>query len=261
MCLILLSYKTHPTYRLILASNRDEFHNRPTMPLAFWEDKPDILAGRDLSGNGTWLGITRSGRLAGLTNFREPERPITGALSRGLLVSGFLDSHESPEGYLARIGSMAHRYNGFNLLVGDATGLYYYSNREHGIREITPGIHGLSNHLLNTAWPKLEKGKRLFHDLVDNERDIDLESLFDMLNDRIHPPDDQLPDTGVGPYLEFICSPIFVTSEFYGTRSSSILLREHSGRTTFVERTFALDGGIPKATDTRRVVFHSRFAQ
>nr|VFJ47277.1 MAG: Transport and Golgi organisation 2 [Candidatus Kentron sp. DK] len=142
MCLILLSCNAHPRYRLILAANRDEFHHRPTAPLAFWEDRPDILAGRDIRGGGTWLGITRTGRFSALTNFREPDSLGERALSRGLLVRGFLESRQSPVDYLADLEIEGNRYDGFNLLVGDSRGLYCYSNRENRIQELSPGVHG-----------------------------------------------------------------------------------------------------------------------
>ena len=134
MCLILFLYNKHPDYRLILAANRDEFYDRPTTPMAFWDDAPDVLAGRDLKGSGTWLGITKSGRIAGITNFREPDLFKPDAPSRGLLISHYLTGTESPKIYLKHIKPTGHRYNGFNLILGDESGLYYYSNKTKKLR-------------------------------------------------------------------------------------------------------------------------------
>ena len=163
MCLILFAYEQHPEYRLVFAANRDEVYDRPTCSLAFWRDHPTILAGRDLQGHGTWLGITRTGRLAAVTNYRDPGRQKETAVSRGLLVRDFLLDTRSPEQYLNRISRIKDRYNGFNLLLGDRTELYYYSNRGDGMRRISAGLYGISNRLLDTPWPKVQKGKAKLH--------------------------------------------------------------------------------------------------
>lgn len=252
MCLILLSYDMHPVYRMVLAANRDEFYNRPTGPLAFWDDTPDILAGRDLKHNGTWLGITRTGRIAAITNFREPAVRIANAPSRGFLVSDFLASKESPKNYLEHVKSMGHRYNGFNLLVGDISGLFYYSNRGDNIQRIKPGLYGLSNHLLGTQWPKVEKGNADLGRLLADKGKIDPEDIFGILKDSSYPPDSMLPDTGVGYRWERILSSMFISSRFYGTHSSSIILMERSGRITFVERSFVSDGAVSLEPKTRK---------
>lgn len=252
MCLILLSYDMHPVYRMVLAANRDEFYNRPTEPLAFRDDAPDILAGRDLKHNGTWLGITRTGRIAAITNFREPAVRIANAPSRGFLVSDFLASKESPKSYLEHVKSMGHRYNGFNLLVGDMSGLLYYSNRGDSIQRIKPGMYGLSNHLLDTPWPKVEKGKADLGRLIVDKEKINPEDIFGILKDGSYPPDSTLPDTGVGYKWECILSSLFITSRFYGTHSSSIILMERNGKITFMERTFVSDGAVSFEPKTRK---------
>ena len=162
MCLILFSYRTHPSHRLVLAANRDEYYARPTEPLNFWEDEPNILAGRDLDRRGTWFGVTRTGRLAAITNFRDPDAVIEGAPSRGFLVSDFLACTLSPQAYLERVRPQCNRCNGFNLIIGDDRELLYYSNRKGIIEKIEPGVHGLSNHFLDTAWEKTTKGNRGF---------------------------------------------------------------------------------------------------
>jgi uncharacterized protein with NRDE domain len=159
MCLILFSFKHHPRYPLVIAANRDEFYNRASSPAAFWDDEPGMLAGKDLVAGGTWFGVTRSGRIAAITNYREPGFHRMDAPSRGALVTGYLRGAEAPEEYLKKLEKEAGRYNGFSLIWGGVRRLYYFSNRSGGFQEMTPGLYGLSNHLLNTAWPKVERGK------------------------------------------------------------------------------------------------------
>ncbi len=218
-------------------ANRDEFYGRPTAPAAFWEDAPGLLAGRDLREGGTWLGITRRGRLAALTNYRDPATLKDGAPSRGKLVSDFLRGRRSPEAYLRRLSPRAAQYNGFSLLVGNPDELYYVSNRGAQIR-LSPGLHGISNHLLDTPWPKVERGKQAFGDLLEREKTPSLEMMFALLADRSRPPDERLPATGVGLEWERVLSPLFIESPDYGTRSSTVLVMDRRGRVTFVERVF-----------------------
>jgi uncharacterized protein with NRDE domain len=253
MCLILLSYKEHPSYRLILAANRDEFYDRPTAPLGFREEAPYILAGRDLKSGGTWLGVTRSGRICAITNFRDPARQLNDAPSRGLLVENFLKGDEPPEEYLRKVKKEGGRYNGFNLLAGDGSGLFCFSNMSAGVSKISPGIHGLSNHLLDTPWPKIEKGKKGFKNIL-SENMVDTERIFALLADEEKPPDDKLPDTGVGLEWERILSSLFIRSEIYGTRSSSVVLIGEK-RITFTERTYATDGTGEMKHETRQFSF------
>lgn len=238
MCTILFSYKSNSVYDLIMASNRDEYYSRPTTPVHFWEDSPQILAGRDLQNNGTWLGVTKSGRMAAITNFRKPSSLKADAPSRGLLVSNYLNGCESPAQYLEKIQETGPDFNGFNLLVGDTNDLYYYSNMEGCIRKINPGFHGLSNHLINTPWTKVAKGKKNLIDLVNDNERIESESIFELLSDNTCPPDSELPETGVGIEWERILAPIFIKSDAYGTRSSSVLLINRNGYATYIERTF-----------------------
>lgn len=251
MCLILLSYDVHPVYRLVLAANRDEYYDRPTAPLAFWNDAPDVLAGRDLKRNGVWLGVTRTGRIAAITNYREPFLRLENAPSRGLLVSDFLTKMKSPEQYLDDIQKTGHLYNGFNLLVGDRSGLFYYSNMGSGIQKITPGLYGLSNHLLDTPWPKIEKGKAALGTLLEETHKIEIEDVFDILTDRSYPADDQLPNTGVDRDWEKVLSPLFISSPTYGTRSSSVVVVERTSRITFAERTFESQQAESSENQTR----------
>jgi len=237
MCLLLLALQAHPAYKLIIAANRDEFYERPTAPAGFWDDSPDILAGRDLRAGGTWLGITRKGRIGAITNYRDPAALKSAAPSRGRLVTDFLTGEEEPEPYLTRLNVRAGDYNGFNLVVGVKDRLCWYSNRGHGIRRIMPGIHGLSNHLLNTPWPKISRAKAALKKILSNDTVLSPGLLLDVLLDRSIPGDDALPDTGVGIKLERILSPIFIASPGYGTRSSTILLMDRQDRVTFLERT------------------------
>lgn len=253
MCLIILSYSNHPVYRLILAANRDEFYDRPTAPLGFWEETPSVLAGRDLKSGGTWLGVTKSGRICAVTNFRDPAVQLKDAPSRGLLVGNFLKGSESPERYLQKVKEDGNKYNGFNLLAGDESGIFCCSNRADKILRLSPGIHGLSNHLLDTPWPKVAKGKRCLESILSSD-EIDCVSIFELLSDGNMPPDGDLPDTGVGIEWERILSPLFIRSEIYGTRSSSIVLIGKEN-ITFMERTYIKDGSNSMKYETRQFSF------
>jgi uncharacterized protein with NRDE domain len=247
MCTLLLAYEVHPRYRLVLAANRDEYYDRPTAPAAFWQEAPHLFAGRDLVHGGTWLGMTTAGRISALTNYREPKAADAAehGPSRGQLVSGFLKEQAAAEDYLEWLRGKGEPYHGFNLVVGDRDGLYYYSNRNCGLLRLTPGIYGLSNHLLDTPWPKVARGKQALARVLEGA-DFSSEDLFGILADRTRAPDEQLPDTGVGLELERLLSSIFIESERYGTRSSSVLLVDRHGRASFTERSF--DGGSSRDT-------------
>ena len=238
MCLVLLALNFHPDYRLILAANRDEFFSRPTAPAAFWDDAPDLLAGRDLKNGGTWLGVTRTGRIAAVTNYRDPRHQKQDAPSRGLLVTMFLTGTMSAKEYMAFLGREGAAYNGFNLIFGEPGRLCFFSNRDSRPRNLEPGVHGLSNHLLDTPWPKVRNGMEAMAHVVAGKEAIPQEELFSILADRTIARDDLLPDTGVGIELERFLSPLFISSPLYGTRSSSIILIDHDSRVLFIERTF-----------------------
>jgi uncharacterized protein with NRDE domain len=249
MCLLVLAWKSHPRYRLVVAANRDEFHDRPSAPLGWWKDDPRVLAGRDLRGLGTWMGAARSGRFGMVTNFRDLERPpAEGAPSRGSLVTRFLTGATSPKEYLDDLRGRAPRYAGFNLLVGGPRALYYFSNRD-GLeaRPLEPGFYGLSNHLLDSPWPKLLRTRSRFAELLATPG-IETDGLFDMLADRQPADDDETPDTGLPPDLERALSAPFVVHELYGTRCSTLLLVERTGRTTLHERRFDSNGTLTGAT-------------
>ncbi|PIP35278.1 MAG: hypothetical protein COX20_12255 [Desulfobacterales bacterium CG23_combo_of_CG06-09_8_20_14_all_52_9] len=255
MCLILLAYEAHPKYRLILAANRDEFYERPTKAADFWEEAPYILAGRDLKLGGTWLGMTRKGRLAAVTNYRDPKSFCINAKSRGMLVSRFLLENASAETYLRRVAKDKDAYNAFNLIAGDSSGLFCFSSRSDGIRPISPGIHGLSNRLLDTPWPKVSRGIRLFGEAIGGGKERMEERLLWVLQDREQPPDADLPDTGAGLEWERILSPIFIQSPTYGTRSSTVVLVERVGQVVFVEQTFYPEGPSVRKGPLCRFVF------
>ncbi len=255
MCLILFSYQTHPAYRLILAANRDEFYDRPTSALAYWPDHPEVLAGRDLKANGTWLGVSRTGKIAAITNYRDPAALMPNAPSRGILIRDFLTGNAYPQDYLEEISKIGQRYNGFNLIAGDISGLYYYSNRSAGVQQLKPGIYGISNHLLDTAWPKIQRGKALLQNQFNGRHEINTENIMEILADRLQPADAELPDTGVGLEWERILAPLFIISPDYGTRSSSVIMFEQSGQVTVVERTYNHRGADIEESSTRQYRF------
>lgn len=248
MCLILFAQGVHPDYPLVLAANRDESYARPTAAAGFWTDSPRIYAGRDLQQGGTWLGMTRDGRFGAVTNYRGG----TGAdsmRSRGELVLNYLSGQESPADYRDRISRAANSYSGFNLLFGSPAGLHFFSNRSSRGGIIEPGVHGLSNHLLDTAWPKVERGKRRVAELLNARAQALIDGLFDVLAERTLAADGDLPETGVGLARERVLSPAFILSPGYGTRSSTVVLVDNKQQVTFVERRFA-EGGEYTGTTT-----------
>jgi uncharacterized protein with NRDE domain len=236
MCLILLAWQVHPDYPLIVAANRDEFYIRPSAPAGVWSEAPEILAGRDLEAGGTWLGITRQLRFAALTNFREGGKQIANAPSRGSLIADFLASNGDPESYFGELAKRGNEFNGFNLLFGDGTRLGYFTNRGTSSRWLPPGIYGLSNHLLDTPWPKLSAAKKSFDEALS--RLPDTTRFFEMLADQEIVADAHLPETGVPLEWERILSAIFVHSPDYGTRASTLLTRQRSGQVILIERSY-----------------------
>ncbi len=238
MCLLALAWKAHPDFPLILAGNRDERHARASAAAGFWPDAPDVLAGRDLEAGGTWLGITTGGRYAVVTNYREGLDPVKAPRSRGALTAEFLEGVASPAEYVSAVKRRGADYGAFSLVCGDRDAIWYVSNRGGEPAAITPGIHALSNHLLDTPWPKVEGAKARLKSILDSGVLGD-DALFDLLADRRPAPlDARLPDTGIGPELERRVSAAFVQDPVYGTRCSTLVLQHRDASTRFVERRF-----------------------
>ncbi len=253
--MIVFAYKAHPGYQLVLAANRDEDYDRPTEPAHFWKDHPQMLAGKDIRWGGTWLGITRHGKMAAVTNFRDMSSHLEHGLSRGLMLCDYLQGTRKPEAFLKKLEGVKAPYNSYNLLLGDLQNLRYSSNHGPDPEQISSGIYGLSNHLLDTPWPKLVRCKSLFSEILAREKEPSADSLLEMLADRKTAPDDQLPDTGIGLEWERLLSSIFIAGESYGTRSSTVLLIGDDNRVTLTERSFRFPGDKGK---TLRVEFTFR---
>jgi uncharacterized protein with NRDE domain len=184
MCLLVLAWQVHPRYRLVVAANRDEFHERPTAPMGKWPAPDDIIAGRDLRAGGTWLAMDRSRRFGVITNFRDMQPPLPGAPSRGNLIPDYLRNPEGAQDYFRKLQPTAQEYSGFNLLLMDHDSLWYASNRaEPFANSLTPGIYGLSNHYLDTPWPKLQRVRRQFDPLVRQGNEIAKSELLSILAD------------------------------------------------------------------------------
>ncbi len=179
MCLILFAWDVHPQYKLVLLGNRDEFYRRPTAKADFWNNAPEVFAGRDLQAGGTWMGINKNGKFSAVTNYRDLKNFITSSnfLSRGALVADYLKEDLKAEEYLIKLNKEAELYDGFNLLTGDFQNLYFFSNMEKRIKKIEPGIYGLSNHLLDTPWPKVVKGKNILREVM-HQPDFDDQQLI-----------------------------------------------------------------------------------
>ena len=237
MCLIFISLQQHPKYKLILAGNRDEFYNRKTAPAQFWTDHPDVLGGRDLEAGGTWLAMSKAGKIAAVTNYRDPQNIDPHAPSRGHLVSDFLFDERQASEYLTTISTNGKRYNGFNLILGSADELWYYSNYKPGFEKLAPGFYGLSNHLLETSWPKVLRGKEKLRPILAKS-DINPEELFEVLLDDKRAEDDLLPATGLPLDRERALSSMFIKTEGYGSRCSTVILVDKNNEVTFSERVY-----------------------
>ncbi|HKZ73602.1 MAG TPA: NRDE family protein [Steroidobacteraceae bacterium] len=251
MCLLVVCWQSHPRYRLAVAANRDEFHDRACTALAPWRDAPHLIAGCDLRAGGTWLGIDRKRRFGTVTNFREMQRPRRAAPSRGRLVPDFLGGERTPHAYLAELETDAPGYSGFNLLLATADELWYASNRSDAFaHRLPPGVHGLSNELLDAPWPKLLRVRQRFEARLSQGGEIAAGELFTMLADREPAGGDaELPSTGLSLEWERQLSAPFVVNERYGTRCSTVLLLEHSGALLMAERTFDAQGNLTGETE------------
>lgn len=257
MCLLLVAHKSHARYPLIIAANRDELHARPALEAHFWDDEPSLMAGRDLEAGGTWLGLTKNGRFAAVTNYHE--RCIENRMfhSRGSLVTDFLLGEASPREYADDILQNGHRYQGFNLVFGALGDLYYCSNRRGGSDPLRPGIYGLSNHLLNDDSHKVKKGTEALMELLSRSERIATNDLFSLLSDREGAPDEGLSQGVSDLKGEHLYSPVFIVGSKYGTRCSTGILVSKEGKVIFSERSFSWDG---KATGTVQYEFRMRLS-
>ena len=241
MCLVVFALDAHPRHRLVLAGNRDEAFARPAAPLAEWAGESGVVAGRDLEAGGTWLGATRDGRWAVLTNVRDPLHPRPHVRSRGALAADFLAGTASAQRYAAEVSASRDDFDGFNLVVGDDQSVAVVSTRTDGVTELGAGVYGLSNDRLDTPWPKLVRARQRLRTSLRQEH-VDRADLLDLLDDRQPAPDDKLPDTGVGLALERVLSPIRIVTDGYGTRVSTVLTLDRDGGGAISERTWTPDG-------------------
>lgn len=238
MCLITFAYNSHPEYSLILLANRDEFFQRPSQAVHHWPDTPQILAGRDLEQGGTWLGLNQSGHFATVTNHRNGRDKRDGLRSRGDLTRHYLSGSQPAADYLDDLQPEQQAYGAFNLLLGDAAGLHYLSNR-HSDSTVTlkPGVYGLSNALLDTDWPKVKKVREGLRQLLTRD-EPDHEAMLALMQDRRRAQDADLPDTGISLAWERMLSSCFIQSESYGTRAITLLMQKPDGSTYLREQTF-----------------------
>jgi uncharacterized protein with NRDE domain len=261
MCLIVFAWQAHPRYRLILAANRDEYFDRPTSLLDYWTDQPQVLGGRDMERGGSWLASNVDGRWAAVTNFRDGGTALSD-VSRGHLVSNYVASPQAARDYTSETVGRLDQYAGCNLLVGDAHGVFFLSNRlpagaEPGMGAVTPGIHGLSNHLLNTPWPKVQRSKSAMQALLQRDAALEPDELFRLLADRRPAGEAELPATGVPHEWERTLSAPFIVADGYGTRASTVILLDHAGHAIMEERSFGA-GGVE--LDRRAVWFDASAA-
>ncbi len=236
MCLIAFAIDCHPVYSLVLVANRDEFRARATKPAGFWNDAPHVLAGRDRQAGGTWIGVTTGGKLAAVTNYRDMRQQVLDPPSRGLLVADYLrDPAMTPTVLKEQLAKDGHRYDGFNLLYGTFTGLHYFTNRGGSSGPVQPGIHALSNHLLDTDWPKVVTARERLTRIMQ-QSEICCDELVHSLSDPAPYAAELLPDTGIGPERERFLSPLFISGDSYCTRSTTVILVRRDGEVTFMEQ-------------------------
>jgi len=243
MCLILFAFRAHADYPLVIAANRDEAYARPTAPAALWRDHPQVYGGRDLESSGTWLALTTKGRFAAVTNFRDGYPKGVAPRSRGDIASTFLTSDETAKSYLESVAARGADYAGFCTLAGDLDALWFLSNRANGVMHVEPGVHGLSNHLLDTPWPKVMQGRQELESHLHSDKSTLAERLYAMLADRTTAPPEALPDTGMGVLREKQLAPKFIAVDNrYGTRASTVVIVDRKGGVTYSERSFGARG-------------------
>lgn len=240
MCLIVFAYNYHPEYPIILAGNRDEFYGRKALKAHVWDTDPKMLAGKDLRAGGTWLGVSKNGEFGAITNYRDLKNPREGERSRGEIITNFLTETGPPDQKLRHLKKQSQEYAGFNLLAGNIRQLFYFSNISGNIQSVAPGIHGISNAFLDTPWPKVETAKSEFEKTIDSSPP-DKEKIFKFLQDKQPFPDESLPDTGLSPEMEKAVSPIFIETEGYGTRCSTLLTIDAKERVRFIEKTYPVN--------------------
>ena len=254
MCLILIAHRADPRYPLVVASNRDEFFARPTLPADYWRDATHVLGGRDLEKGGTWMGVTKDGHWAAVTNFRDGAKPAPGARSRGELVSRYLIEPVPPRAYVSSALQIAGDYAGFNLLAGGRDELHYLSNKDNAPRRLDPGIYGLSNGLLDAPWQKVQRGKRALRNALAGSEQADqlVDTLLTALADRDTAEDNALPSTGISRDWESRLSAVFIHAPGYGTRASTVLVVARDGEVHYRERSFDENG---KPAEDRTYLF------
>jgi uncharacterized protein with NRDE domain len=252
VCLLVLAWRTHARYRLVVAANRDEFHERPAAPLALWP-QGELLAGRDLRAGGAWLALDRARRFGVVTNFRELQRPRAGAPSRGALIPRFLTGTRGAGEFFGALEPEAPGYSGFNLLLADEESLWYGSNRARPFARALPaGVYGLSNELLDTPWPKLLRVRGGFESWLATPAAQSPAALFELLLDRTQSAGDgRLPESGLPRELEQVLSAPFVAHPTYGTRCSTVLLLQNDGGVHIAERRFDALGAPSGETELR----------
>jgi uncharacterized protein with NRDE domain len=251
MCLILVAYRASAEYPLVIAANRDEAYARPALPADRWSDCPRVYGGRDLQAGGGWLALSTDGRYAALTNFRQGGTRDAALRTRGELVANYLCGNGEPSAYMENVRQHGDEYNGFSLLAGDAQSLCFYSNRGNGVRRVAPGVHGLSNHLLDEPWPKVINGVASLESWLALSTECLVGRLYGYLADRSVAPDHLLPSTGVDMQRERDLSAAFIAAEQYGTRASSVIVVRADGAAFFGERGFGPNGVLLYSKELR----------
>ncbi|GAB3656868.1 NRDE family protein [Echinicola sediminis] len=245
MCLIAFSWKQHPQYPLVLVANRDEFFTRPTAPLHKWES--GVYAGRDLKSQGTWMGVHPSGRFAALTNYRDLNHLKPNPVSRGKLVRDFLESDQSPEDYMEKVAAIQGEFDGFNLLVSDMEDMWYLSNHGEGVMEVHPGLHGISNALMDDPWKKVVESKARLSKALQ-KKVLSVEDLEKVTMSTVEEQDGNLPQTGLPLGMEKAVSAAFIKPiNRYGTVNTSVILWGQSGKVSFSEKRVLEEGGFEKS--------------
>lgn len=254
MCIAYVAFSPKGEWPLFIAANRDEVHLRPTAAARPWTHNPDIIAGLDLESQGTWLGITRHGRIALITNYRDPLHSVPQARSRGLLTREFLEGRLDPHTYMHSVARTAGNYNGFNLIVSDLEHMYYYSNRGpqgSGPELLTQGRYVLSNHFLDTPWPKAQRLRTALDALDKDQAMLRPDAVFDILRDTTQAQDNELPSTGLSLERERLLSSPFIISDTYGTRCSTVIAVHRDGDVLFSEQSYGPDARATERHDWR----------